>query len=416
MKSFFAALLFICASHSLQASVTCDSLHKLVKRGDFFLLDDALRGKPALRTMDSLFFSAIRFQAFNLLDYAANDARKVFSELKQPLPDSALLLLHELMAENAMKRYRYYEAKTWNNTILRRFASILTPDRKAEIENNLALAQALAHTLPQEVKRKQTCEITYTYDKAGLMRVPVKSAGVQSDFVFDTGANLSTITESLAKTMKFRLLQGTVNVNTASGKVVKASLAEADSLVMGDLVFYHVAFLVLSDDDLKFLGGLYKIGGILGYPVIAQAGTVHIFQNGRLRFDEAVAAGTRSNLSMAGFTPMLELTIAEERMALIFDSGAGTSMLGSDFSNRHADLSAKGKRKSVRVGGAGGSRKLKAIALKNVPWTIGSKIGAFQSILVAHPQANQYGYIGQDVIKASSEVVIDWKNMRMELR
>ncbi|MGL4596367.1 MAG: aspartyl protease family protein [Bacteroidia bacterium] len=416
MKSFFKILIFVCSSLYAQASVSCDSLHKLVKRGDFFLLDEVLRSKPRLNVQDSLFFSAIRYQAFNLLDYAVADARKVLNEMKHPLPDTALLYMHELMAENAMKRYRYNEAKTWNNTILRRFDKILTAKHKTDVENNLNIAKALAHTLPQEMKRKTDCEIKYTFDKAGLMRVPVKTAGVAADFVFDTGANLSTVTESQAQKMKFRMLQGKIQVNTASGKFVEAGMAEADSLVLGDMVFYHVVFLVLRDKDLKFLGGFYKISGILGLPVIAQAGTVHIFQDGRIRFDESVAAGTRSNLALDGFTPMLEITVADERMVLIFDTGAAKSMLGSDFSARHVDLYTQGKRKPVRLGGAGGSRKMKAAALKNIAWAIGAKTGSFEQILAVDAQSDQHGYIGQDIFKGSTELVLDWKNMRMELR
>jgi|SRR5580700_477264 predicted aspartyl protease len=69
---------------------------------------------------------------------------------------------------------------------------------------------------------------------------------------FDTGAELSVLTESEAKRFGLREHQASVQVGDVNGTLVKRRIAVADELAIGSNLIKHVAFLVLPDDQPPF--------------------------------------------------------------------------------------------------------------------------------------------------------------------
>ncbi len=97
---------------------------------------------------------------------------------------------------------------------------------------------------------------------AGLINVPVEFKDSTFDFVFDTGANLSVITESYAIKAGLDVRNVVFKVRAITGIDVNAKLGVAKLLKMGDVEVENVVFIVFPDSVLSFAGGAYRIRGL----------------------------------------------------------------------------------------------------------------------------------------------------------
>lgn len=65
---------------------------------------------------------------------------------------------------------------------------------------------------------------------------------MEEEFIFDTGANFSTVSESFAKKIGLIFLEGKIDVGTATSIEVSSKLAYATSLKIGNLNYSNVLF------------------------------------------------------------------------------------------------------------------------------------------------------------------------------
>ena len=113
-------------------------------------------------------------------------------------------------------------------------------------------------------------------DMAGLDNITVSAGGDTLGFIFDTGANLSTICLSVAETMGMHIIPSEILVGSITGEKVPAQLAVCRQLKIGHIAVDHVVFLVLPDEQLTFPQIGYKIRGILGIPILEAFGEIQI--------------------------------------------------------------------------------------------------------------------------------------------
>ncbi len=74
------------------------------------------------------------------------------------------------------------------------------------MRNSDIIWKGLQNVPPQNHGHQQRDRIAYRRDLAGLINIPVSFADSTYYFVFDTGANLSVITESYARKSNLRML------------------------------------------------------------------------------------------------------------------------------------------------------------------------------------------------------------------
>src|SRR5438270_12536001 len=103
------------------------------------------------------------------------------------------------------------------------------------------------------------------------MEIPVRNEAGAFSGVFDTRANISTITQTCAKKLGLRLLSVSYNEGSgATGIQFKTGLGVADSLYIGDLLVRNVVFQVMPDSILYIAPVKFQLNMIIGFPVIAQ--------------------------------------------------------------------------------------------------------------------------------------------------
>ncbi|HEX8674485.1 MAG TPA: retropepsin-like aspartic protease, partial [Longimicrobium sp.] len=331
MKRIFriAALLALAAcapAARMSPSPSADTLATLYRARDCFGLRDALRDARG----ELSFYRAAEASAFNRTDDAVAHARRFIGSPGRA-GDTLLAEAHSIMGEAHAKAYRYADAARAYSA-----AAPLARDSaaRAEAANAAALWGALATVPPQTVERAPEVRLATARDRAGLLTTEVEVGGKRIPFVWDTGAGLSTITDSTAVELGLRIVEAAVQVGSATGQRSAARLAVAPELRLGGATVRNAVFLVLPAASLSFPQIGYRIRGIVGYPVIAALGpTTHLRAGGIVLEAPAPAArpGAASNLCLDGMAPRLAVSHAGRRMHVGLDTGAQTTSLFPPF-------------------------------------------------------------------------------------
>jgi len=195
----------------------------------------------------------------------------------------------------------------------------------------------------------------------------------------------------------------------------------ADTVRIGSLLFHHVLFLIMPDEDLRFAGGLYKIKGIIGLPVIMQFGEVQIKDDGHLFSPVESTPCSLHNLTLNGFTPFTEIEIFHQKHTYIFDMGAAASIFGTKFRAAYADSLQTGKEKQAGVGGAGGTQKIQILKAKNVSYKMGGNSGILSNAVIQLHGADDafrsyFGIAGEDIFRNYKTMIINFREMYVLLK
>jgi len=248
------------------------------------------------------------------------------------------------------------------------------------------------------------------------MTMQVTCNGVSEDFIFDTGANLSTIVESCAGLMGIKPFEDSVQVGTSTGSHVAMKLGVADSLRIGGLLFENVVFLILPDEQLSFPEINYYIRGIIGFPLMYQMKEIRIDRTGSMFVPQIPVKQNLHNLFLDGLTPVVQLISNQDTLLFNMDTGAVSSEFSKKYFDTHQEIIIeKGIKRTTKRGGAGGMIETETHELTEVPF----KIGNFQMTLPRiQVETRKYsfnedfdGNLGQDVLMHFDEMILNFDSM-----
>jgi hypothetical protein len=258
-----------------------------------------------------------------------------------------------------------------------------------------------------------------TFNELGSWNVPVDVNGRSGQWIFDTGANWSTLSTGEAARLGLQTRESDAYVGGSTGKRNPLGLAVASDLRIGRAHLKHVIFLVLSDDSL-FVGPLkYQIRGILGLPVIRALGRVGIAANGDLRIEPGRTTRGTPNLFFDGLSPVVEVRHEDRRMQMFLDSGANASALYRSFrsaltKDEVAGLTARDE----KTGGAGEviARRTEAVRALRL-FVSGRPVNlASVSLLTTAPEGDaryRDGVLAADALRAG--FTLDFRAMQLRL-
>ena len=415
-------LLAACAPAAGPAPAAVDEarLAELYRTQDCFGLRDALAGYGARRGGALDFYRAAADVAFSRPDAAIPELRRF---LRSRLASADVCFSHmgdeayELLGDAYVRTGRYGAAAR----VYGRLAGEATTDSagRDDAANVRGLWAAVAGTPAQTVETPGPVRLETTRDRAGLVNVPVAANGQTAGFVWDTGANLSTVTESTAREMGFRVLDATVNVGSSTGTQTRARVAVAPELRIGEATVRNAVFLVFPDSALAFPQIDYQIRGIIGFPVIAGFGATTVMRSGGLVLgDTAGANAGEQNLCMRGLMPIIAAEHEGQRLHFNFDTGAQTTSLYPPF---HALRRAAVERRpatTVQTGGAGGMRTVRAFSYSPLVLAIGGREITVPTVSVFAEKTTDdservFGNIGQDVIRQFESMTLDFRRMQI---
>lgn len=395
-------------------------LDSLYRAQDCFGLRDALAGMQGGAAVD--FYRAAAAVAFNRPDEAVGELRRFLDSPAAAADGARRQTAYELLGDAYVRTGQYARAAE----VYAALAGDAAADSAARenAANVRGLWAALARTPAQTVEAPGPVRVATTRDRANLVNVQVEAGGQRIDFVYDTGANLSTVSESTAREMGFRVLEDSVRVGSSTGTDTYARVGVAPELRIGGAAVRNVAFLVFPDSALAFPQINYQIRGIIGFPVIAGFGATTIMRGGELVLGDTAAAdaGAEQNLCMRGLMPLVAAEHDGQRLHFGFDTGAqATSLYPPFLAARRALVEAGGAPSAVQTGGAGGMRQVQAYTLAPLVLRIGGRgVTVPQARVYAERTTDDservYGLIGQDVIRQFDAVTLDFRRMQLRFR
>lgn len=411
------SVLFI-ALFSVAASVrpATDELKDLYEKKQYFDLRDKVAETKKNKVRELDFYRAAVENKFNRSDVSIKILKK-FLASNPSLENRALEReAYALLADSYVKTYQYGNAAGTFELILSKFSSDLSELDAASYRNVIGLWKGLSGVPPQKTVFRGDSTIAGKQEMVGLM-VPVEIGSQTDHFIFDTGANLSTITESRAKRLGLTIIDVPFDVGSITGGTVKAKIGVAKSLKFGKVELNNVAFIVFPDKALYIEQIKYQINGIVGFPVINALREVSVTKTKQVIVPAKPAKLPYQNLAIDGLTPLILGIHNGRKLTFAFDTGARTSSLYPPFFNAfESEITAAGEPFTATVTGAGGSRKVNAFRMEGLTIEFGGKKPVFKTIEVFTEETTRnsrslYGNIGRDMIDQHEKMTISFASM-----
>lgn len=410
------ALLFL-ACHSKDSSQLSGQLQHLVDEKEYFKLDKALQAATDLPAIRSSYFNAILDNAFNRNEACVSTVDSLLGINALPFPDSIKVNLLQLQADSYFKLGQYAKAALDDSLMIARYPKAQTKDAVDDIKNDGLLRNALKNTPPQQTTIADNTTIHWTRDSIGLMEIPVKTGGQPVNAIFDTRANISSITRTYAIKLHLHLLNVSYQESSGiTGLKFQTGLGIADSLYIGNILVRNVVFQVMPDSILYIAPINFQLNLILGMPVIEQLGEIQWYANGNMTIPRTPGTSSLHNFALDGLNPVMALATGNDTLVFDFDTGATTSVLYyAYFKKQKAAILKTAVKKEQMFGGAGGVTKKGSYILPTLRITLDHTTVSVDSVTVLtekiFPGEKLYGNIGRDFMQQFTEMTINFHDM-----
>ncbi|MBI9068608.1 MAG: aspartyl protease family protein [Salinivirgaceae bacterium] len=392
--------------------VVFEKIYSLIEQENFFKAKEFYdSNRNDFLQIHQNFIEAVLYNAFNQSEESENKIDFLI-ENKKSIPDSLIIKLYALKKDNSLKLFNYKEAKNVVSVILNDYKEYLTEAQFKDYENDLKLYTALENTPPQKVVIRKNSIIKTTKDMAGLTTLKVFIASDSLDFIFDTGANLSTTSMSIAEHFKMQIITGNIDVGTATSQKVIAQLAVCKKLTFGHIDVYNAVFLVLPNEFLYFPKDGYQIFGILGFPIIQALKEIHISQDNKFIVPKKETTFTgQSNFAMDGLMPMIYIDGKNFR----FDTGADFTVLYQKYYlENQKEIEQKYQLQKFSFAGAGGKEEYEGFII-NPTFKVSGKDITLKNVNLLknkiYHDESYYGNIGQDLIRQFDTMILNFDQM-----
>ena len=250
--------------------------------------------------------------------------------------------------------------------------------------------------------------------------VPVSINGKTDDFLLDTGALHSLLTDREAK--KFGLtVSGDIKIATgASGDTVTFRTAVAKTVTIGATSFRDVSFAVL--EPTGPFGDAEA--GIVGMPLLRGLGSIRWSKDGTVDLDRSTPQTPQDepNLVFDRGRLLLKGEALGKTVLMSLDTGATTSDLNANFASQFPAVVEQGRKTAQDITGVGGTRTFDAVELPEVAFAIGP---ARVLLRPAHVTLQRIatiggecciGNAGLDLLTQGQTLSIDFSTMTLRLQ
>lgn len=417
-KFYLVFILFVFISGAFASDF--DYLYKFYYSKDYFKLKNNYEKIILNEKWENEFFKGVVFSIFSEPDKANNIFNDLLNNFGDVIPDSLKSEIYKHKAINHENLCEYKDALTALKIRNEKYYTYLDDEEKEEITDDISLYDALKDEVPQTVSGKTGTQIQMKKDIAGLWNIPVSINGQALEFIFDTGANITVIVESYAKKLGIKIIDSKINVGTSTDIKVQSKAGICKELKIGNMTFHNVAILILPDEALTFGGGIYKIYGVIGHPVIKAFEEFTIDKKNLLTVSEKPENGKYSNLCFEGNNPVMQIVHSSDSLSFLFDSGANTTSLYVPYYDLYKkDIEGKYSLIDIVIGGAGGEKKYKGYRLNDIILKTGNSSAEIDDVSLIIEKIKDeslyfYGKLGQDYLKKFEKIKFNFKSMFIE--
>jgi len=399
-----------------------DRLNKLSNEKQYFQLSRELESYgQSIDALYRLYFSAIAGNAFNSPELSNKAINQLLLENENELSDSMIARLIECRITNCVNLFDYANASEATDLLVSKYSRLYDKEYVDELKNSGLIWKAASKLQPQTVAYSADTRLAVKKDIAGLSNIEISINGIKEQFIFDTGANFSTISETYALKLGLKFLDGNIKVGTVTGIKVDSKLAYAESLIAGKLNFSNVLFLVLPDESLTFGGGVYVINGIVGFPVIKEMKEIQLSDD-ELFVPMNPEVTSVPNMSFDGFTPLVETIVNSDTLVFVFDTGAKSTILYYPFYKKNKEfIDANYSQEDIEFGGAGGQVKVKGYRLNDLIINVSGSSKKLNDIpllskIMKPSDEYSFGNLGRDFTGSFKQMIMNFEVMSLRFR
>jgi Aspartyl protease len=395
--------LILCAVAS-SARAQAASLKPLYEQHRWFDLRDLVEKHPV-----PAFYQGAVACAFNDLGRCETEFRGVF---KSAPSSCEAIEAHRILASAYFTHGEYNKALAQVDALL----ALSPADSDALSDRPLFAVLARSPDL-KFVGRHTTVEL-----RDGAL--PFSINRVQATYWFDTGAELSVMTQSEAKRFGLRIHSAPVKVGDVNGTQVNTRIAVVDELSMGSVRLKQVAFLVVPDDQPPFnelsLGsrGLIRLPALLALNRFA-FGADRKFE---IRAESSSRSAPHADLCFDGQHPVVQIRYDHRGLAFTLDTGASNTDLYPPFAAAFPELIRSAVRTdSYKMEGVGGAKYMQAAILKSLKLSIGGFPVTLKSadVLLKPTTATSKffdGNLGIEPYQQARKTTFDFQTMTLTLQ
>lgn len=317
---------------------------------------------------------------------------------------------------NNQKLLNYKKLKELSEDLIENYKPFIDSSDFVELKDDNLAYGFLEDELPTQVIKNTDSEIKVIKDLAGynLLRVNVQNDSTVN-MIFDTGANVNVVSETTAKTLNLRIIPNSlVYVAGATGTRNASRIAIADHGFIENIEFKNADFIVFPDSLLTFANGIYKINGVIGFPLIMRFESIR-FTDSLLYIPKNPIAGTNiPNLFIKGDDYIIDVTYKNKRLPFFFDTGnSNTSFYKTIYDIDSMNF--KSLRDTVfSYSSVGGTTTEKAKLLPEIKLNCGSKSFVLKNTYIAMGKKNilhpdLFGSIGKDFVNQYKSILMSFK-------
>ncbi len=380
---------------------------------DFFALRSMVAADKGPDSEQKRFYTAAVLSAFNQ-PAAAN--KLIESMLAHNIDTALMPFLLQMRKNNDLRLYDYTGALDAERTLIDLYERKGDP-RLADAQNDAKLLGALSGVDMQQVKRTGDSQIIMAPDSHLGYCIPV-TIGVDPCYILDSGANYSTLIRSEAQRLKLKIIPAGVQVGSSNGTVVSADVAVAPTLLLGNVQYDNVVFLVMPDSAFTFKD--FQIPGILGYPVFAGMGAVTTQHGHTLLVPKSPPARRVDNIALDGNDILTKINVDGHDVLCRVDTGADHTVFYKSYYDLYKDEVEKaGKVHQAKYGGAGGIKTYASYRIPKLQLTVAGRPVTLHRADVYAEKAIPEDYIqcnlGLDVFKDYKSYTINLQAMSLTL-
>jgi len=310
---------------------------------------------------------------------------------------------------------------------VRKFA---TPPAQGESNADWGDMEAMEKLPDTAVVSRRPGTVDYTlWPNLPYLVAPLSVNGRDAQYLMDTGASMSMVTESEAKRLGLNILQGTPVFDGITGeRGAQGHYAYAARLKIANTELRNIAFVVLPDNVMDLFEKLpQKQRGVIGMPVLLAIGSVRWNRDGRVTFGFAAGRQTPrgklsdANIAFDGLVPLTNWEIAKHRLAVELDTGSDRSFVWPRYVMDFPDLIPDLPEGKTGLNGSTGGTDVRSLTLPELRL----RVGGFEILFAKAPALLQstipassflYGLLGKDQLDKAQEVSIDLRAMTLALK
>jgi predicted aspartyl protease len=329
----------------------------------------------------------------------------------------------EISAEQRSRGYHQlcidYGVLTWNQlraAVCTEYAKAKQAvEKRAAGDDDIGMAAAFADQPP--IRAIGSARVPLTWNAFGSQSIDVTANGITSSWFFDTGAEITVLTQSLADRMRVRRIGSDIRVGTTTSDVT-GNVGIIDRLQIGSASVENVPVLILPDAQLR-IGDVHQIDGILGLPVMVAFRRVAWEKGGNEIALGEMAPNARALASRIYWQEEgvgVPLRTPRGIMGAFLDTGANiTDWRTNGTALLEPETLRSAKERISHVGGAGGVVEIKQRELRDVSFQLGAAMVRLKAVSLANDPRGA-AKVGMDTVSQFGTFILDFDQMRIDGR